>query len=132
MTDSDRDTLKIKTIKLAEWNPNEFILWQHMVSMTFQAYDVWSIVNGSEPIPTPSSSADGEQYSSSNENNIAYIHSLADWTRRNILVCKSNVVIKFEILEHTIASVPDADICRKPEILFTNDIAVAHERKKGR
>ena len=91
----DRDVPKVKTIKLAEWNPNEFILWQRMVSMTFQVHDVWPIVNGSEPMPTPPPSADPsdsddeEPSSTFNEKDPSFIRSLAKWRRRNILACEA-------------------------------------------
>ena len=91
MTDNtDRDSSKTKTIKLTEWNPNEFNLWQRMVSMTFQVYDVWTIVNGSVPKPTPPSSNENtNEPTTSNENDAGYIRSLADWRRRNILACEA-------------------------------------------
>jgi hypothetical protein len=93
MTEStDQDSSKTKTIKLTEWNPNDFILWQRMVYMTFQVYDVWTIINGSEPNPTPPSSSSpdtDEPTSPPNKNDACYKRSLADWRRRNILACEA-------------------------------------------
>ena len=105
MADSDRDPYsKVKPIKLAAWNAEEFLLWQRMVTLTFRIHGVWSIVNGSEPMPTPPTPptpAEDNAMGNTTSVDASFTRSLEDWRRRNTLACEALVnCVKGHELRH--------------------------------
>ena len=104
MADSDRDYSKVKPIKLAPWNAEEFLLWQRMVTLTFRIHGVWSIVDGSEPMPTPPTPPTLTGDNAMGITTLAdasFTCSLEDWRRRNTLACEALVnCVKGHELRH--------------------------------
>ena len=107
MADSDRDTFsKVKPIKLAPWNAEEFLLGQRMVALTFCIHGVWSIVNGSEPMPTPPmpstpTPTENNAMGITTPADASFARSFEDWRRCNTFACVTLVnCVKGHKLRH--------------------------------
>ena len=116
MADSDRDYSKVKPIKLAPWNAEEFFLGQRTVTLTFRIHGVWSIVNGTKPMPipptppTPTPTGDNTM-GITTPADASFTRSLEDWRRHNKLACEALVTcVKGHELRH-ISVMENALIC---------------------